>query len=204
MQPIYYGWDAAKEHDQEVGHQLFDRHATTKRTVEKLADGIRTLTTSTDPVTVALLHDHVLAMEERMRKGLVMRRWDPFFPELFRYADEINQRVEPRPEGILVEAHSRNPYVVQLLYRHAEAVTDFAKRGWEAAREPHQLPPKPTSSLSTPLSQDAPMPTNRRSADDSRPLLNDQSQSPSAVYPQQCRGQGGHRRGRHGPSNVWR
>ncbi|PSR35833.1 MAG: hypothetical protein C7B44_12175 [Sulfobacillus thermosulfidooxidans] len=74
MQPIYYGWDAAKEHDQEVGHQLFDRHATTKRTVEKLADGIRTLTTSTDPVTVALLHDHVLAMEERMRKGLVMRR----------------------------------------------------------------------------------------------------------------------------------
>jgi uncharacterized membrane protein YgcG len=140
MQPIYYGWDAAKEHDQEVGHQLVDRHASTIRTVEKLPDGIRTLTVSQDPITVSLLHDHVLSMEERMSKGLVMRRWDPFFPELFRHADEIQQRIEKRDDGIFVEAHSANPYVVQLLYSHANSITDFANRGWDAAREVHALP----------------------------------------------------------------
>ncbi len=149
MQAIYLGWGDAKEHDQEVGNQLFDRHASTVRSVEKLADGIRTLTLSADAVTVSLLHDHVLAMENRMNKGLVMRRWDPFFPELFRHADEIQQRIEKRADGVFVEAHSANPYVVQLLYSHADAISDFAARGWDAAREMHALPENTSQELSS-------------------------------------------------------
>ncbi|WP_053959388.1 hypothetical protein [Sulfobacillus thermosulfidooxidans] len=141
MQPIYVGWDPAKAHDQEIGHQLFDRHATTtQRHVEKTAEGIRTVTTSHDAVTVQLLQDHVLAMESRMKKGLVMRRWDPFFPELFRYADEIDQTIITHSNGVEVRAQSSNPYVVKLLHIHADAVSDFAERGWDAAHDVHGLP----------------------------------------------------------------
>ena len=172
MQSITFGWDTAKEHDQAVGHQLFDRHAGTQRTVEKLPDGIRTLTVSSDPVTVSLLHDHVSAMESRMRQGLVMRRWDPFFPELFRHADEIRQRIENQPDGVRVEAHSDNPYVVPLLYLHADAISDFAKRGWDAAQERHSLPAQTSAMSSVTEANIKPGPVPR---------------SPSA---DQCRGQG--------------
>lgn len=191
MQSITFGWDTAKEHDQAVGHQLFDRHAGTQRTVEKLPDGIRTLTVSSDPVTVSLLHDHVSAMESRMRQGLVMRRWDPFFPELFRHADEIRQRIENQPDGVRVEAHSDNPYVVQLLYLHADAVSDFAKRGWDAAQVRHSLPAQ-TSEIGSVTEADF-----KSGPDPSSPAAGQGWGQGRPDGPMSCRG-GGHGRGQGG------
>ena len=107
-----------------------------------------------------------------MRQGLVMRRWDPFFPELFRHADEIRQRIENQPDGVRVEAHSDNPYVVPLLYLHADAISDFAKRGWDAAQERHSLPAQTSAMSSVTEANIKPGPVPR---------------SPSA---DQCRGQG--------------
>lgn len=113
MQSITFGWDTAKEHDQAVGHQLFDRHAGTQRTVEKLPDGIRTLTVSSDPVTVSLLHDHVSAMESRMRQGLVMRRWDPFCPNCSATQTRSGSALKTSP----TESASKRIQIIRMWFR---------------------------------------------------------------------------------------
>ncbi len=131
------------EHDKAVFHALLDRHQAIERTLEKRPDGIRSLTRSDDPEVVALLHDHVPSMHERLLQGFALRRWDPLYVAIFEYADAIDMDIRLLPDGVEVTETSQDPSVVPLLHAHGEAVDAFVRAGHIAASQPAPFP-RPT------------------------------------------------------------
>lgn len=126
--------------DMQQVHALLANHGAIARAVRLLPDGVETLTTSRDPRVAALLPQHVNAMYARLREGRLIRGFDPLFVELFRSADRIAIRVEPRPDGVRVVETSADPYVVKLIQAHAAAVSGFARDGMAAMHRTHPVP----------------------------------------------------------------
>lgn len=127
-------------HDQDVFHTLLDKHQKLDRVVEKLPDGIRTVTTSGDPVVVELLHDHVPSMHDRLLKGLSLRHWDPLYVELFRHREALDMEIELLDNGVRVVERSDRSDVVPLLHAHADAIDGFLEGGRERASQPSSMP----------------------------------------------------------------
>lgn len=134
------GHSARHRHDQDIFHELLDRHAAIERRVEKIPGGIRSETRSQDPRVVALLHDHVPSMHERLQENLPLRRWDPLYVELFRRRERIRMRIELLEDGVRVEEVSDDPRTAALIQAHGDAVSAFVARGHEAAARPSPLP----------------------------------------------------------------
>jgi len=127
-------------HDQSVFHRLLERHAAIERQVEKLPSGVRTLTRSDDPEVVALLHEHVPSMHERLHQGFRLRRWDPLYEAIFDRADAIEMQIQLLDDGVEVLEVSDDHYVVALIQAHAEAVSAFVSHGQAAASRPSPMP----------------------------------------------------------------
>ncbi|MFP4696687.1 hypothetical protein [Thiohalospira sp.] len=127
-------------HDQSVFHELLDRHDAIHRELETIPGGIRTETTSDDPEVVALLHDHVPAMHQRLQEGFALRRWDPLYVALFEHRDRITMAIELTDNGVRVEETSDAPEVTALIRAHGQAVNAFAARGHDAASQPSPMP----------------------------------------------------------------
>jgi hypothetical protein len=132
--------DPAHAADMQVFHQLFDRRAEIKREVIRRADGIETLTESTNPEVTRLLQTHVASMLARVKEQRPIHRRDPLFAELFRYADQIEASHELTAGGIRVVETSRDAYVVKLLQAHADVVSAFVANGRAEMMKNHPLP----------------------------------------------------------------
>ncbi len=116
---------------------MFRRFETLSRVVERLPDGIRTVTLTTDPEVEAALVSHVDGMVGRVTTGE-----DPKIPIqsptldiLFLRGSGIDSVVEPVAGGVALTQTSADPEVVQALHRHADEVTDFVERGMVAVHE---------------------------------------------------------------------
>jgi hypothetical protein len=132
--------DAAHAADMQVFHQLFEHRAEIARRVVVRADGIETVTESSNPDVTRLLQTHVASMLARVEESRPIHRRDPLFAELFRHADRITASHQSTPGGVRVVETSADPYVVKLLQAHAEVVSAFIANGRAEMMRDHPLP----------------------------------------------------------------
>jgi hypothetical protein len=134
--------DPAHAADMQLFHQLFDHRSEITRQVLLRADGIETVTESTNLQVTRLLQTHVAAMLARVKEQRPIHQRDPLFAELFRYADRIEATQQVTPGGVRVIETSKDAYVVKLLQAHAEVVSGFIANGRSEMMKNHPLPPK--------------------------------------------------------------
>lgn len=120
--------------------QLLHNHASLQRTVEEIPNGVKTITTTSDPQVLALLRRHPREMYAFYEAGGSVRPRDPMFAELSRVADKVIMEFRDIENGIETIATSDDPEVVKLIRAHAAKVTEFVKRGHEALMEGAPLP----------------------------------------------------------------
>lgn len=123
-------------------HFLLRNHDRIRREVNKLRDGVETITESDVPEVAAGIREHVAAMARRLKDGRPIHARDPLFAEIFRHADAIVIVEEPTEKGIRVRETSRDPYVVALIQAHAEVVNGFVARGMAEMHRDHPVPPR--------------------------------------------------------------
>lgn len=122
-------------------HALLDHHDAIERSVKVLDDGVETVTTSADPEVTQKIRLHVRQMEQRMKSGRWLRRWDPLFVELFRNHDKVRMEIEDVPGGVRVLETSDDPQVALLIRQHAlRGVNEFVEQGYDRAYRPTPLP----------------------------------------------------------------
>jgi len=134
--------DAAHAADMQLFHQLFEHRSEISRHVVARADGIETVTESTNPEVTRLLQTHVAAMLARVKEGRPIHQRDPLFVELFKNADRIEATYELTAGGVWVVETSKDAYVVKLLQAHAEVVSAFLANGMPEMMKNHPLPPR--------------------------------------------------------------
>lgn len=122
--------------------RLLDHHQGVKRNVTYLSNGIKSVTTSSNPTVVRYLQIHVAQMKRRMDMGRLVRWWDPFFQEMFANYRDISMKIRNIPNGIEVLETGRTKKAIALIHAHAQAVNKFALYGREEARKCHKLKKK--------------------------------------------------------------
>lgn len=131
---------ARHQYDQAVFHRLLSLHEHIQRDLELRPDGIRARTRSDDPEVVALLHDHVPAMKQRLHENFGLRFWDPAFAELFAQHDKVEMEVSLLPDGVMIEERSTDPNVVTLIQAHGQVINLFVAHGQQQAQQESPLP----------------------------------------------------------------
>jgi alpha-acetolactate decarboxylase len=122
-------------------HALVFDHATISRSVEKLPNGVRTITKTANPDLLPVLRKHPRQMGELYQQGGMVRGWDPLFRELAAVSGKVKMEVKDIENGVEVLSTSEDAEVVKLIQAHADKVSDMAKRGAPAMREPTAIPP---------------------------------------------------------------
>lgn len=118
-------------------HTLFNQHEQIVRNLTLTDKGYIATTTSTNPVVVAALKKHVAQMGDRLKSGLMVRRWDPAFAEYAAHYPEIDHQFEPTENGIRAVVTGRNPEAIKVAQNHAKVIVDFAENGWVAHDRSH-------------------------------------------------------------------
>ncbi|WP_308389351.1 hypothetical protein [Acidithiobacillus sp. AMEEHan] len=131
---------ARHQHDQAVFHRLLALHEQIERDLELLPNGVRARTRSDNPEIVALLHDHVPSMKQRLEENFGLRFWDPAFAELFAQHDKIRMELTLLPDGVLIEETSEDPNVVELIKAHGQVINLFVAKGGAQAQQESPLP----------------------------------------------------------------
>lgn len=116
--------------------ELLRHHATIKRSVQEVPEGVTTTTTTSRPELVGILRTHVRQMAQRIEGGWPIRMWDPVFRCVFEHAHEIKMDIKDVEGGVAVTETSTNPDVVPLIRAHARKVAQFAEQGFAVARPP--------------------------------------------------------------------
>jgi len=120
-------------YDKGVWMHLLEHHASIRRDVRHLENGVEAVTESDSPAIAALIQDHALAMQSRMRVGARVRVWDSVFLELFDNADKVHLEIMTTGKGVKIVETSDDPHVVMLLRSHAAGLSDFVREGFEAS-----------------------------------------------------------------------
>jgi len=129
---MMHSGDAAFQADMQLVHEMLAGHDKIKRTVEKLPDGIRTVTGSDDPQVAQALKAHVASMEQRLKDGRIFNLFSATLPVLFDNKDKIKTTVEMTPTGAVVTQTSADAKVVAALQAHAGEVDELARDGMAA------------------------------------------------------------------------
>ncbi|MEZ5317692.1 MAG: hypothetical protein R2752_09855 [Vicinamibacterales bacterium] len=132
--------DEAAQADMALFHELFAARETITRQVTPRADGVETVTESSDPAVAKKIQTHVEAMSARVREARPIHLRDPLFREVFANAEKIALRAEATPNGVRVVETSADPWVVKLIQAHAEVVSAFIRNGQAEAMKNHPLP----------------------------------------------------------------
>lgn len=135
-----HGHDEAHRADMQVFHFLLDNRAKIVRKVNKISDGVETVTESDDPAIVQKIREHVQSMRGRLEQKKPIHYRDPLFAAVFEHAAEIQMKTEETPKGIKVTETSSNPKVVALIQAHAEVVNLFVQNGREEMHKDHNVP----------------------------------------------------------------
>ena len=126
--------DAGSSADMSLVHDLLMNHASIKRTVTNLPDGIRTVTESDDPRVAQAIQAHVSSMSQRLKDGREFNIFSTTLPVLFENRDRIKSTVEMTARGAVVTRTSSDAGVVAALQGHAAEVTELAQEGMIAMR----------------------------------------------------------------------
>lgn len=124
----------------QVFSYLLSNHYKIERDVEFLENGVKTLTTSSNPRIAKYLQTHVAQMKDLVESGRSIRRWDPLFAAIFEHHDLIQMEISLVENGIAVLETSYDPFVAELIKEHARVVSLFVQYGHEEARRAHPAP----------------------------------------------------------------
>ena len=134
--PGLQGRDTTAE---EVGDMaaMFRNHPSLARQVTLLPNGIRTETSTPDPVLRDALLRHVIGMIDRVDTGRdpKVRIQSPTLDIIFARRAQIETQIDLTDTGIVVVQTSTDPEVVAALQTHAAEVSDMAARGMHAVHE---------------------------------------------------------------------
>lgn len=122
-------------------HALVFDHASVTRSVEKLSNGVRTVTTTSNPELLPILRKHPRQMGDLYQQGGMVRGWDPLFRELAAVSDKVKMEVKDIENGVEVLSTSEDAEVVKLIQAHADKVSEMARRGVPAMQEATAIPP---------------------------------------------------------------
>jgi len=125
--------------DQQLIHTLLENRGAIRRQVNKLLNGVETLTETDNNALRPVLVRHVAAMQHRVEEGRPIHMRDPLFRELFRNADRIRMDVQATPKGVRVLETSDDPHVASLIQQHAEVVSLFIRNGYDEVRKNHAV-----------------------------------------------------------------
>ena len=134
--PGLRGEDATEAESAEMA-VMFRNFQTLDRTVENLPNGIRTITSSSDPDTMEALVSHVTGMIQRVEDGRDPKVFiqSPTLDIFFQKGDAIETEIDVTDAGIVVTQTSEDAELVAALHTHAAEVTDMANRGMQAVHE---------------------------------------------------------------------
>lgn len=134
--PGLRGLDATAEESSELA-AMFRNFSDISRQVDKLPNGIRTVTYSANKELMSVITSHVVGMINRVEEGRDPKIFiqSPTLDIIFERADKIETEIETTDEGIIVIQTSDDAEVVQALHTHADEVTDMADRGMQAVHE---------------------------------------------------------------------
>jgi hypothetical protein len=126
--------DSATAADVDLIHELLDNHDLIKRIVEKLPNGIRTVTESDEPRVAKYIKDHVQRMRQRVSAGQEMGlpMESPALLAVYRNRDKIATKVETTDKGSIVVQTSADPDTVAILQEHAGEVSSLVRGGIHA------------------------------------------------------------------------
>ena len=117
--------------------KIFRSHEGIVRSVEKLPNGIITITEAQDVELRDAIVSHVSMMVTRLQEGknpaVIIQ--SPTLDALFGVYEEIDTEIEKTGKGVKVTQTSSNAAVVNLLKKHAVEVTDMTERGMTAVHE---------------------------------------------------------------------
>jgi len=117
--------------------KIFRSHEGIVRSVEKLPNGIITITEAQDVELRDAIVSHVSMMVTRLQEGknpaVIIQ--SPTLDALFGVYEEIDTEIEKTGTGVKVTQTSSNAAVVNLLQKHAVEVTDMTERGMTAVHE---------------------------------------------------------------------
>ena len=128
--------------DRDIFHALLQERGKIRRSVKPLANGVETVTTSTDDGVRDKIREHTHAMHKRIKEGRGIHLRDPLFAEIFRHADKISMEIEHIEQGVRVRETSSVPYVAKLIQAHADVVSQFIQFGHNEVRKNHPIPEK--------------------------------------------------------------
>ena len=134
--PGLRGENASPEESAELA-LMFRGFQTMSRTVENLPNGIRTVTSSSNPKVHDALVSHVVGMIDRVDEGRdpkIMIQ-SPTLDIFFQRGEKITTEIDVTDSGIVVVQTSDDPEVVEALQVHADEVTAMADRGMAAVHE---------------------------------------------------------------------
>lgn len=123
-------------------HAMFAASDKIKRTVKNLPDGAEATTESDDEDIVALIQEHVPAMERRVLgdKPLPPMTFHPIFVNLIKHSKDYTLKFEDTDKGMKVVYKADDPFVVMLVQEHAKLVSRFLKNGMSEIHKPYTLP----------------------------------------------------------------
>ena len=118
-------------------HELLGAHNKIKREVKVTDDGYTATTTSEDKEVVKALQRHVGHMETRMKKGLMVRRWDPAYAEFVNHYDDIKITIKDIDHGVSVVAKGTTEDAKKVARNHAGIITKLVANGFDEAHKAH-------------------------------------------------------------------
>jgi hypothetical protein len=121
--------DANSATDMGIVMDLVHENAKIRRTVTRLADGIRTVTESDDPKIARSIKAHVASMSARLDAGKEFNIFSTTLPVIFDNARNIKSTIEFTAKGAVVTRTSKDPKVVAALQAHADEVTELVNEG---------------------------------------------------------------------------
>jgi hypothetical protein len=134
--PGLKGANATPEESAELA-VMFNNFKTFTRNVTNLPNGIRTVTTSSNPEVMAALTAHVSGMIGRVEAlddpKIIIQ--SPTLDIFFQRGKGITSTIDITDEGIVVVQTSDDPEMVTALQTHAGEVSDMAARGMQAVHE---------------------------------------------------------------------
>lgn len=134
--PGLRGLDASPQESREM-MVMFHHFREMERHVEELPNGIRTVTTSSNPMVVDVLVSHVVGMIARVEEGRdpQVRIQSPTLDIFFKRGDAIETDIKVSDLGVTVVQTSNDPEMVEALHVHAGEVTAMVDRGMHAVHE---------------------------------------------------------------------
>jgi len=134
--PGLRGLDASPEESREM-MVMFRHFREIERSVEELPNGIRTVTTSRNPMVVDVLVSHVVGMIARVEEGRdpQVRIQSPTLDIFFKRGEAIETDISVSDIGVTVVQTSDDPEVVAALHVHAGEVTAMVDGGMHAVHQ---------------------------------------------------------------------